>query len=170
MCSACFAALASLLIYFSHLTSLPCTKDIPSANAMASSKLFGSFACGTSTRDSNRQIAPGLHGKSGRLPTNRRAKTAGAAVERAWRGLLWEDAPAQANEHPVVHELVPSVSERDLRQSDVFVRGMSIGNGGPVAVDMCMGSALEPNGTPYAESTTTGEATIRRLTAPKREK
>ena len=37
---------------------------------------------------------------------------------------------------------VSTVPETDLRQSDVFVRGMSLGRGLPVVGDMCMGSAM----------------------------
>ena len=69
-------------------------------------------------------------------------------MERAWRP-LWEEAPVQASEHPLVHDLVPTVSVADLRQSDVFVQGMTIGRGLPVVGDMCMGSAIHANGTPY---------------------
>ena len=72
----------------------------------------------------------------------------GAAVERAWRP-VWEEATVQVSEHPVVHTLVPTVPESDGRQSDVFVRGVSIGRGLPVVGDMCMGSPLHSNGTPY---------------------
>ena len=68
----------------------------------------------------------------------------GAAVERAWRP-LWKESTVDASEHPLVHELVPTVPQADLRQSDVFIRGMSIGNGQPVVGDMCMGSALHAN-------------------------
>ena len=60
-------------------------------------------------------------------------------MERAFRP-LWEEAPVQArDDHPLVHELVPTVPETDGRQADVFVRGMSIGHGLPVVGDMCMG-------------------------------
>ena len=40
-----------------------------------------------------------------------------------------------------------------MRQSDVFIRGMSIGNGQPVVGDMCMGSALHADGRPYPHAT-----------------
>ena len=95
-------------------------------------------------------------------------KRRGSAVERAWRP-LWEEAPVQASEHPLVHDLVPTVPAWDGRQADVFVRGMSIGNGRPVVGDMCMGSALHVNGTPYTHavaSTEDGKA-IERLTRQK---
>ena len=41
-------------------------------------------------------------------------------------------------EHPLVHELEPTVPESDGRQADVFVRGMSIGQGLPVVGDMTL--------------------------------
>ena len=68
-------------------------------------------------------------------------KRRGSAVERAWRP-LWEEAPVQASEHPLVHDLVPTVPAWDGRQADVFVRGLSIGNGRPVVGDMCMGKRI----------------------------
>ena len=52
-------------------------------------------------------------------------KRRGSAVERAWRP-LWEEAPVQASEHPLVHDLVPTVPAWDGRQADVFVRIMII--------------------------------------------
>ena len=58
----------------------------------------------------------------------------------------------QASEHPLVHDLVPTVPAWDGKQADVFVRGMSIGNGRPVVGDMCMGNALHVNSTPYAHA------------------
>ena len=87
----------------------------------------------------------------------------GAAVKRSWRP-LWQEASVQASEHPLVHELVP---EWDGRQSDVFVRGMCIGNGLPVVGDMCMCSALHSNGTPYLGAATQDEKAIERLTIQK---
>ena len=96
-------------------------------------------------------------------------KRRGAAVERAFRP-LWEEAPVDASEHPLVRELVPSVPESDGRQADVFVRGMAIGNGLPVVGDMCMGSVLHANGTPYTDAATVDGKAIERLTDQKREK
>ena len=93
----------------------------------------------------------------------------GAAVERAFRP-LWEAAPVQASEHPLVSELVPAVPASDGRQADVFVRGMSLGNGLPVVGDMCMGSALHANGRPYAEAATVDGKAIDRLTDQKHDK
>ena len=90
-------------------------------------------------------------------------KRRGSAVERAWRP-LWEEAPVQASEHPLVHDLVPTVPAWDGRQADVFVRGLSIGNGRPVVGDMCMGSAPHVNGTPYAHAATEDGKAIERLT------
>ena len=63
---------------------------------------------------------------------------------------LWVEAPVQVDdEHPLVHELVPTVPASDGRQADVLVRGMSIGGGLPVVGDMCMGSVLHLDGSPY---------------------
>ena len=93
-------------------------------------------------------------------------KRRGSAVERAWRP-LWEEAPVQASEHPLVHDLVPTVPAWDGKQADVFVRGMSIGNGRPVVGDMCMGKALHVNGTPYAHAATEDAKATERLTRQK---
>ena len=72
-----------------------------------------------------------------------------------------------ASEHPLVRELVPTVPADDGRQADVFIRGMSIGNGRPVVGDMCMGSALHANGRPYPDAATTDGKAIERLTDQK---
>ena len=61
----------------------------------------------------------------------------GAAVERAYRP-LWAEAPVHAREHPLVNELVRSVPAHDLRQSDGYIRGLSLGRGLPVVGDMSM--------------------------------
>ena len=91
-------------------------------------------------------------------------------MERAFRP-LWAEAPVQASDdHPLVHELVPTVPESDGRQADVFVRGMSIGHGLPVVGDMCMGSALHANGRPYPEAATVDGKAIDRLTREKHDK
>ena len=90
-------------------------------------------------------------------------------MERAWRP-LWEESTVDVSEHPLVHELVPTVSEADLRQSDVFIRGMSIGNGQPVVGDMCMGSALHADGRPYPHATAEDGKAIDRLTGQKHDK
>ena len=90
-------------------------------------------------------------------------------MERAFRA-LWEDAPMDASEHPLVRELVPSVPESDGRQTDVFVRGMAIGNGLPVVGDMCMGSAMHADGTPYPDAATVDGKAIERLTDQKHDK
>ena len=90
-------------------------------------------------------------------------------MERAFRP-LWEEAPVDASEHPLVHELVPTVPATDGRQADVFVRGMPLGRGLPVVGDMCMGSAMHANGTPYADATTTDGKAIDRLTDQKHDK
>ena len=49
----------------------------------------------------------------------------------------------------------------------MFIRGMSLGNGLPVVGDMCMGSPLHANGTPYARAATEDGKTIERLTQQK---
>ena len=88
---------------------------------------------------------------------------------RRWsgRGDLWKEATVQVSEHPVVHTLAPTVPESDGRQSDVFVRGMSIGRGLPVVGDMCTGSPLHSNGAPYPRAATEDAQTIDRLTRQK---
>ena len=90
-------------------------------------------------------------------------------MERAFRP-LWEEAPVDASEHPLVRELVSSVPESDGRQADVFVRGMAIGNGLPVVGDMCMGSVLHANGTPYTDAATVDGQAIERLTDQEHDK
>ena len=65
--------------------------------------------------------------------------------------------------------MVPSLPAEDGRQSDVFIRCMSLGNGQPVVGDMCMGSALHANGEPYARAATEDGKTIERLTRQKHE-
>ena len=66
-----------------------------------------------------------------------------------------------------MREVVPTVPPGDARQADVFIRGMSIGNGLPVVGDMCMGSALHANGRPYVEAATEDGKAIERLTDQK---
>ena len=91
-------------------------------------------------------------------------------MERAFRP-LWAEAPVQASDdHPLVHELVPTVPESDGRQADVLVRGMSLGSGLPVVGEMCMGSALHANGRPYPDAATTDGVAIARLTDQKHDK
>ena len=72
-----------------------------------------------------------------------------------------------ASEHPLVNAVVPTVPAADQRQADVFVRGMSIGNGRPVVGDMCMGSALHADGRPWARAATEDGVAIERLTDQK---
>ena len=90
-------------------------------------------------------------------------------MERAFRP-LWEEAPVEASEHPLVRELVPSVAESDGRQADFFVRGMAIGNGRPMVGDMCTGSVRHANGTPYPNAATVDGKAIDRLTNQKHDK
>jgi len=87
-------------------------------------------------------------------------------VERAWRP-LWKESTVQASEHPLVREVVPTVPASDGRQADVFVQGMSLGRGLPVVGDMCMGSALHADGTPYLRAAADDGAAIDRLTQQK---
>ena len=74
------------------------------------------------------------------------------------------------DEHPLVRELEPSVPASDGRQADVFIRGMTIGNGLPVVGDMCMGSTLHMNGTPYPDADAVDGKAIERLTDQKYDK
>ena len=76
----------------------------------------------------------------------------------------------QASEHPLVHELELSVPESDGRQADVFIRGMYIGQGLPVVGDMCMGSVLHMDGSPYPGAADEDGAAIDRLTDQKYDK
>ena len=90
-------------------------------------------------------------------------------MERAFRP-LWAEAPVQASEHPLVRELVPTVPASDGRQADVFVRGMSNGRGLPVVGDMCMGSVLHMDGSPYPDAAEEDGQAIARLTDQKYDK
>ena len=76
----------------------------------------------------------------------------------------------QASEHPLVRELVPSVRASDGRQADVFVKGWSLGRGLPVVGDMCMGSAMHSDGTPYPGAANLDGRAIGRLTEQKHNK
>ena len=93
-------------------------------------------------------------------------KRRGTAVEQAFRP-LWKQSTVHAREQPLVRELVPTVQQRDGRQADVFVRGMSIGQGLPVVGDMCMGSALHRDGTPHEDAPTEDGVALRRLARDK---
>ena len=81
-----------------------------------------------------------------------------------------EEAPVHASEHPLVRELVPSVRASDGRQADVFVQGLSLGRGLPVVGDMCMGSAMHADGTPYPGAANLDGRAIGRLTEQKHNK
>ena len=52
----------------------------------------------------------------------------------------------------------------------VFIRGMSIGRSLPVVGDMCMGSALHMDGTPYPDADVVDGKAIERLTDQKYDK
>ena len=100
------------------------------------------------------------------LPWTGGLRRRGAAVERAYRP-LWEEAPVHAREHPLVNELVRSVPAHDLRQLDVYIRGLSLGRGLPVAGDMSMISAIHSDGTPWAGAATHDGVAIDRSIANK---
>ena len=65
-------------------------------------------------------------------------------------------------------DLLSDADPTDLRKSDFEIRGCALGRGIPVVCDMCMGSALHSDGTPYAGASTVDGATIDRLTHRKR--
>ena len=67
-------------------------------------------------------------------------------------------------EQPFVTELIRDAEPTDLRQSDVELRGLSLGRGLPVVGDMCMGPALHADGTPHPGAANIDGTTIRRLT------
>ena len=88
-------------------------------------------------------------------------------MERAFKP-LWVEAPVQADaEHPLVRALEPTVPASDGRQADVLVRGLSIGGGLPVVGDMCMGSALHLDGSPYPGADEQDGSAIDRMTRQK---
>ena len=68
------------------------------------------------------------------------------------------------SEQPFVTELIRDADPTDSRQSDVELRGLSLGRGLPVVGDMCMGSALHADGTPHPGAPNIDGATIRRPT------
>ena len=64
-------------------------------------------------------------------------------------------------------ELVRSVPAHDLRQLDVYIRGLSLGRGLPVVGDMSMISAIHSDGTPWAGAATHDGVAIDRSIANK---
>ena len=68
------------------------------------------------------------------------------------------------SEQPFVTELIRDADPSDQRQSDVLLRGRSLGRGLPVVGDMCMGTALHADGTPHPGAANIDGRTIRRLT------
>ena len=68
------------------------------------------------------------------------------------------------SEQLFVTELIRDADPIDSRQSDVELRGLSLGRGLPVVGDMCVGSALHADGTPHPGATNIDGTTIRRLT------
>ena len=139
------------------------------------------MACcaGAHASHSRREAATaGLFDASGRVPRSWTAletmaqpapgRASSSAADPRWRGRGARCGMEQASEHPLVHDLVPTAPAWDGRQEDAFVRDLSIGNGRPVVGDMCMGSALLVNGTPYAHAATEDGKAIERLTRQKR--
>ena len=57
-----------------------------------------------------------------------------------------------------------------MRQSDVFIRGMSIGNGQPVVGGKCMESALHADGRPCPHAAAEDGKAIDRLAGQKHDK
>ena len=96
-------------------------------------------------------------------PSTGRLKRRGTAFERVYRP-LWHESTARAREQPFVTELIRDADPTDLRQSDVELRGLSLGRGLPVVGDMCMGSALHADGSPHPGAANINGTTIRRLT------
>ena len=96
-------------------------------------------------------------------PSTGRLKRRGTAFERVYRP-LWHESTARAREQPFVTELIRDADPTDSRQSDVELRGLSLGRGLPVVGDMCMGSALHADGSPHPGAANINGTTIRRLT------
>ena len=67
-----------------------------------------------------------------------------------------------------ITELIRNADPTDSRQSDVELRGLSLGRGLPVVGDMCMGRALHADGIPYPGAANIDGTTLRRLTYRKR--
>ena len=78
-------------------------------------------------------------------PSTDRLKRRGTAFERVYHP-LWKESTTREREQPFVTELIWDADPTDSRQSDVELRGLSLGRGLPVVGDMCMGSALHADG------------------------
>ena len=100
-------------------------------------------------------------------PSTGRLRRRGTAFERVYRP-LWKESTAREREQPFDTELIRDADPTNLRQSDVELRGLSLGRGLPVVGDMCKGSALHADGTPYPGATKVDGVTLRRLTYRKR--
>ena len=87
-------------------------------------------------------------------------------MERTFRP-LWAESTVDASDHPLVRELVPTVAETNGRQADVFIRSLRIENWLPLVGDMCMGSAMHSDGTPYPGAANLDGKAIDRLTDEK---
>ena len=96
-------------------------------------------------------------------PNTGRLRRRGTAFERVYRPLRKESA-VRESEQPFVTELIRDADPSDQPQSDVLLRGLSLGRGLPVMGDMCMGTALHANGTPHPGAANIDGSTIRRLT------
>ena len=96
-------------------------------------------------------------------PSTGRLRRRGTAFERVYRP-LWKESTARQREQPFVTELIRDADPIDSRQSDVEMRGLSLGRGITVVGDMCMGSALHADGTLHPGATNVDGATIMRLT------
>ena len=77
-----------------------------------------------------------------------RLRRRGTASERVYRP-LWKESTAREREQPFLTELIRDPDPTDSRQSDVELRGLSLGRGLPIVGDMCMGRALHADGTPH---------------------
>ena len=79
------------------------------------------------------------------MPQHRSPPRRGTAFERVYRP-LWKESYVRESEQPFVTELIRDADPSDLRQSDVLLRGLTLGRGLPVVEDMCM----EPLSMPTA--------------------
>ena len=100
-------------------------------------------------------------------PSTGLLKRRGTAFERVYRP-LWKESGVRETPQPLVKDLLSDADPTDLRKSDFEIRGCALGRGLPVVCDMCMGSALHSDGTPYAGASNVDGATIDRLTHRKR--
>ena len=95
-------------------------------------------------------------------PSTGRLRRRGTAFGRVYRP-LWKESTAREREQPFVTELILDADPNDSRQSDVELRGLSLGRDLLVVGDMCMGRALHADGTPQPGAANIDGTTIRRL-------